>query len=171
MTSERAVAAAPIRVIFVCTGNSARSQMAEAILRREGGEPFEVVSAGVDPRGVHPLTIRALAEAGIDISGARSKSVNEYVGQPFDYVVTVCDRARESCPYFPGGRETLHWGFDDPAEAEGSESERLAGFERVLAEISHRVRTFVPFALKAHAAHVGSGAGAEGPDAVDASRQ
>jgi arsenate reductase len=123
--------------------------MAEAILRREGGDSFEVVSAGVDPRGVHPLTVRALAEAGIDISGARSKSVNDYVGQAFDHVVTVCDRARESCPYFPGGRQTLHWSFDDPAEAEGSESERLAVFERVLGEISERIRTFVPFALAA----------------------
>ena len=121
----RPVPSTPIRLIFVCTGNSARSQMAEAILRREGGDAFEVVSAGVDPRGVHPLTVRVLAEAGIDISAARSKSVNDFVGQPFDYVVTVCDRARESCPYFPGGRETLHWGFDDPAEAEGSEDERL----------------------------------------------
>jgi arsenate reductase len=149
VTGERTAAGDPIRVIFVCTGNSARSQMAEAILRREGGDAFEVVSAGVDPRGVHPLTIRALAEAGIDISEARSKSVNDYLGQAFDYVVTVCDRAREACPYFPGGREMLHWGFDDPAEAEGSEAERLAVFERVLGEVSHRIRTFVPFALTA----------------------
>ena len=88
----------PIRVIFVCTGNSARSQMAEAILRRDGGDAFEVVSAGVDPRGVNPLTIRTLDRAGIDIRGARSKSVDEFLGQPFDYVITVCDRARESCP-------------------------------------------------------------------------
>jgi arsenate reductase (thioredoxin) len=141
----------PIRVIFVCTGNSARSQMAEALLRREGGDAFEVVSAGVEPKGVNPLTIRALDQVGIDIRDARSKSVMDFVGQPFDYVVTVCDRARESCPYFPGGRETLHWGFDDPAEAKGSETERLAVFERVLGEISHRIRTFVPLALKAHA--------------------
>jgi arsenate reductase len=141
----------PIRVIFVCTGNSARSQMAEALLRREGGDAFEVVSAGVEPKGVNPLTIRALDQVGIDIRDARSKSVMDFVGQPFDYVVTVCDRARESCPYFPGGRETLHWGFDDPAEAKGSETERLTVFERVLGEISHRIRTFVPLALKAHA--------------------
>ena len=139
--------ASPIRVIFVCTGNSARSQMAEALLRRDGGERFEVVSAGVEPRGVHPMTERVLAAAGIDIRGARSKSVAEYLGQPFDYVVTVCDRARESCPYFPGGAETLHWGFDDPAEADGSEAQRLAVFERVMAEIAGRIRTFVPIAL------------------------
>lgn len=146
----------PIRVIFVCTGNSARSQMAEAILRREGGDRFEVVSAGVDPKGVNPLTIRALDGVGIDIRDARSKSVEEFLGQPFDYVVTVCDRARESCPYFPGGAETLHWGFDDPAEAEGSEAERLAVFERVLTEIAGRIRRFVPVALGRGG--VGSGA-------------
>ena len=142
-----AASGSPIRVIFVCTGNSARSQMAEALLRREGGPAFEVVSAGVDPKGVHPMTVRTLGQVGIDISGARSKSVNDYVGQPFDYVITVCDRARESCPYFPGGRQTLHWGFDDPAEAIGSEAERLAVFERVLGEIARRIRTFVPLAL------------------------
>ena len=134
---------------------------------RPAGDAFEVVSAGVDPRGVHPLTVRVLAEAGIDISAARSKSVNDFVGQPFDYVVTVCDRARESCPYFPGGRETLHWGFDDPAEAEGSEDERLAVFQRVLGEITRRIRTFVPLALKAQA----SGARHPfGQDPVEAAR-
>jgi arsenate reductase len=132
----------PIRVIFVCTGNSARSQMAEALLRREGRERFEVVSAGVDPRGVNPLTVRALAEVGIDISAARSKSVSEFLGQPFDYVITVCDRARESCPVFPGGAQTLHWGFDDPADATGDEAERMAVFRRVLAEIAGRIRPF-----------------------------
>jgi arsenate reductase len=134
----------PIRVIFVCTGNSARSQMAEAILRREGGEAFEVVSAGVDPKGVNPLTVRVLGEAGIDISNARSKSVSEYVGLPFDYVITVCDRARESCPNFRDGRETLHWGFDDPAEATGSEAQRLEVFRGVMAEIAGRIRQFIP---------------------------
>ena len=140
--------ARPIRVIFVCTANSARSQMAEAILRRDGGERFEVVSAGVEPRGVHPLTIRALARAGIDLGDARSKSVTEFLGQSFDYVITVCDRARESCPVFPGGAETLHWGFDDPAEAEGTEAQRLAAFERVLGEIAGRIRTFIPLATR-----------------------
>jgi arsenate reductase len=138
---------APTRVIVVCTGNSARSQMAEALLRRDGGDAFDVVSAGVDPRGINPLTVRVLGEVGIDIAGARSKSVTEFLGQSFDYVITVCDRARESCPVFPGGGATLHWGFDDPAEAEGSESERLAVFRRVLGEISGRVRQFVPLAL------------------------
>jgi arsenate reductase (thioredoxin) len=135
-----------IRVIFVCTGNSARSQMAEALLRHDGGARFDVVSAGVSPRGVHPLTIRALQKVGIDISGARSKSVDEFLGQPFDYVITVCDRARASCPVFPGGSETLHWGLDDPVEAEGSEAERMAAFDRVLKEVSARIRTFIPIA-------------------------
>ena len=137
-----------IRVLFVCTGNSARSQMAEAILRQFGKGAFETFSAGTDPRGVNPLTVRALANAGIDASGARSKSVTEFLGQSFDYVVTVCDRARESCPVFPGGAESLHWGFDDPAEATGSESEQLAVFERVLRDISARLRTFAPAALR-----------------------
>lgn len=140
--------ARPIRVLFVCTGNSARSQMAEAILRQIGRGAFETFSAGTDPRGVNPLTVRALANVGIDAAGARSKSVTEFLGQSFDYVVTVCDRARESCPVFPGGAESLHWGFDDPAEATGSESERLAVFERVLGEISARLRTFAPAALR-----------------------
>ena len=139
---------APIRVIFVCTGNSARSQMAEAILRRDGGDAFEVVSAGVDPRGVHPMTVAALAKAGIDISGARSKPVGEFLGQRFDYVITVCDRARASCPVFPGGSETLHWGIDDPVEVDGTEAERQAAFDRALVEVGRRINAFIPTALQ-----------------------
>jgi len=134
----------PIRVIFVCTGNSARSQMAEALLRRDGGAAFEVVSAGVSPRGVHPMTIEALDKVGIDITGARSKSVGEFLGQRFDYVITVCDRARATCPVFPGGSETLHWGIDDPAEATGTDEERQAAFDRALRELSGRIHTFLP---------------------------
>jgi arsenate reductase len=128
-----------MRVLFVCTGNSARSQMAEAILCRLGGRGFEAHSAGTHPGGVNPLTIRALAEIGIDWSGARSKSVTEYLDQPFDYVITVCDQAREACPVFPGPHESLHWGFDDPAAAQGTDEERLAVFRRVMSEISARV--------------------------------
>lgn len=135
---------APIRVIFVCTGNSARSQMAEALLRRDGGAAFEVVSAGVSPRGVHPMTIRALEKVGIDIAGARSKSVGEFLGQRFDYVITVCDRARATCPVFPGGSVTLHWGVDDPAEATGTDEERQQAFDRALKELSVRIHTFLP---------------------------
>jgi len=136
--------ARPIRVIFVCTGNSARSQMAEALLRRDGGDRFDVVSAGVSPRGVHPMTITALDRIGIDISAARSKPVGEFLGQRFDYVITVCDRARATCPVFPGGSETLHWGIDDPAEATGTEGERQAAFDRALRELSGRIHTFLP---------------------------
>jgi arsenate reductase (thioredoxin) len=132
----------PIRVLFVCTGNSARSIMAEALLRRHGGDRFEVHSAGTVPRGVNPLTLRVLEDAGIDATGARSKSVNEYVGQTFDYVVTVCDEARQVCPVFPGVHESMHWGYEDPAEAEGSEEERLAVFKRVFIQIGERVRQF-----------------------------
>jgi thioredoxin type arsenate reductase len=147
-----------IRVIFVCTGNSARSQMAEAILRREGGDAFDVVSAGVDPKGVHPMTIRVLADVGIDISHAESKSVARFLGQSFDYVITVCDRARATCPVFPGGSETLHWGVEDPAEVEGTEAERRAAFEQALRELSARIRAFLPLAQAARR-EVSSGAG------------
>ncbi len=133
----------PIRVIFVCTGNSARSQMAEALLRARGGDRFEVVSAGTNPSTVNPLTVRALGEFGIDAAAARSKSVLAFVGQPFDYVVTVCDQAREACPVFPGGRASLHWIIEDPALATGDDAERLAVFSRIRDEIDARVRDLV----------------------------
>jgi arsenate reductase (thioredoxin) len=139
-------------VLFVCTGNSARSQMAEAILRREGGDRFDVSSAGTSPRGVHPLTIRVLEGLEVPTETLRSKSVDEFLGRSFDYVITVCDRARDACPSFPGGGRTLHWGFDDPAEATGTEAEQLAVFERVLGEISMRIRSFVPVAERARQA-------------------
>jgi arsenate reductase len=150
----------PIRVLFVCTGNSARSQLAEALLRTLGEGAFEAYSAGTEPRGVHPLTVRALADVGIDIGAARSKSVDEFLGRSFDYVVTVCDRARESCPVFPGAENTLHWGFDDPAAATGTEEERLAVFRRVMEQIAGRVRLFIAVALheRAMAAPVDAGA-------------
>ena len=139
----------PIRVLFVCTGNSARSIMAEALLRRHGGDRFDVSSAGTQPRGVNPLTLRVLEEAGIDASGARSKSVEEFLGQRFDYVITVCDQARESCPVFPGVHESLHWGYEDPAEATGSDEERLRVFRRVLAAMGERVQQFAVIARRA----------------------
>ena len=132
----------PIRVLFVCTGNSARSVMAETLLRHHGGDTFEVHSAGTEPKGVDPLTLRVLEEAGIDASGVRSKSVNEYLGQSFDYVVTVCDEARQVCPVFPGVHESLHWGYEDPAEATGTDDVRLAVFRRVLIQLGERVRQF-----------------------------
>jgi len=140
--------ARPIRVLFVCTGNSARSQMAQAILGRLGGADFDVHSAGTHPGGVNPLTIRALSGIGIDWSGARSKSVIEYLDEPFDYVITVCDQAREACPVFPGGHESIHWGFDDPAAAQGTDDERLAVFRRVMSEIGIRIGPFVEVARR-----------------------
>jgi arsenate reductase len=139
----------PIRVLFVCTGNSARSVMAEALLRSKGRDRFEVHSAGTEPKGVNPLTLRALAEAGIDASWARSKSVTEYLGQRFDYVVTVCDQARQVCPVFPGVHQSLHWGYEDPAEATGTDEERLAVFRRVLILMGERINQFIPLALRA----------------------
>jgi arsenate reductase len=146
---ERPMSADPIRVLFVCTGNSARSQIGEAMLRDLGGADFEASSAGTEPRGVNPYTVRVLAEAGIDWSGARSKSVREFLGQPFDYVITVCDRARQTCPVFPGNHNTLHWGLDDPAEVEGTDELKLEAFRRTLTEISTRIRPFVELARSA----------------------
>jgi arsenate reductase len=130
------------RVLILCTGNSARSQMAEGLLRHDGGDEFEVVSAGVEPSRVRPQAIEAMRELGIDISGHRSKSVDEFAGQEFDYVITVCDNANERCPVFPGKTQRVHWSFDDPAAAEGSEAERLAVFRRVRDEIRGRLREF-----------------------------
>jgi arsenate reductase len=147
--SEVSSAARPISVIFICTGNSARSQMAEAILRNEAGSQFDVVSAGVTPRPVNPLTIQALANVGIDIGEAKAKPVGMFLGRRFDYVITLCDRARLTCPVFPGGRETLHWGLDDPTAVEGSEAERAAAFDRVLTEVAGRIRRFIPLATMA----------------------
>ena len=153
MTERRPV---PLRVLFVCTGNSARSVMAEALLRQHGGADFEVHSAGTEPKGINPLTLRVLADAGIDASWARSKSVSEYLGQRFDHVITVCDQARQSCPVFPGVHESLHWGYEDPAEAEGTVEERLAVFRRVFIQLGERIRLFIPMAQRA-------GRGAESP--------
>jgi arsenate reductase len=138
----------PIRVLFVCTGNSARSVMAEALVRHRGGDAFEVHSAGTEPRGVNPLTLKVLAEAGIDAAWARSKPVTEYLGQEFDYVVTVCDEARQVCPVFPGVHESLHWGYEDPAEATGSEEERLAVFRHVFVQLGERIGQFIPLARR-----------------------
>lgn len=130
------------RVLILCTGNSARSQMAEGLLRHLAGDRFEVESAGVEPSFVRPLAIAAMQEVRIDISRQRSKSVEEFSGQEFDYVITVCDNARERCPLFPGKTVRLHWSFDDPAEAQGDEAAQLAVFRRVRDEIESRLREF-----------------------------
>jgi len=142
------VTASPIRVLVVCTGNSARSLMAEGLIRQKGGARFEAHSAGTEPRGVNPLTQTILAEAGIDSSWARSKSVNEYLGQSFDCVITVCDEARQVCPVFPGVHQSLHWGYEDPAEATGTDEERLAVFRRVFIQLGERINQFVELAQR-----------------------
>ena len=127
------------RVLFVCTHNSARSQMAEGLLRDRAGDRFEVTSAGTEATHVRPLAIRAMAEIGIDISGQESKTLERYLGEPFDYVITVCDDANEACPFFPGAKKWLHWSFEDPSRAEGPEDERLAIFRRVRDKIWKRI--------------------------------
>jgi arsenate reductase len=123
------------RFLILCTGNSARSQMAEGLLRHDAGDRFEVFSAGTKPSRVRPEAIAVMREVGIDISGHRSKSVDEFTGQPFDYVLTVCDNARESCPIFPSKATLIHQNFEDPAAVEGSDEERLAAFRRVRDEL------------------------------------
>jgi arsenate reductase (thioredoxin) len=143
------VPATPISVLFVCTHNSARSQIAEALLGRYGGAAFEARSAGTEATRVNPLAVQVLEEIGIDWSGARSKLIGEFLGRRFDYVVTVCDRARATCPVFPGSANSLHWGLDDPSEVEGTDDEKLAAFRRTELEISARLRPFIEVALRA----------------------
>jgi arsenate reductase (thioredoxin) len=136
--------AAMKRVLFLCTGNSCRSHMAEGWLRHLGGNRYESLSAGAKPSGyVHPLTIRAMAEVGVDITQHRSKSIDEFGGQTLDVLVTVCDNAREACPVFAGAKRTIHHSFDDPAEASGSEEEKLRVFRRVRDEIRAWVQEFI----------------------------
>ncbi len=131
------------RVLVLCTGNSARSQMGEGLFRAEGGDAFEVFSAGVRPTFVRPEAVAVMKEIGIDISGSRAKSVDEFAGQSFDYVVTVCDNARDHCPVFFDGGVRLHWSFDDPAAIQGTEEQRLTAFRRIRDQIRNRVQTFV----------------------------
>ena len=130
------------RILVLCTGNSARSQMGEGLFRHESHGGWEVESAGTKPGHVRPEAIAAMKEIGIDISGHRSKSVDEFAGQSFDYVVTVCDNARDICPVFPAGTERIHWSFEDPAAVEGTEEERLAEFRRIRDQIHERVKSF-----------------------------
>jgi len=131
------------RVLILCTGNSARSQMAEGLLRHDAGETFAVESAGTKPSSVRPEAIAVMKELGIDISGQRSKSVDEFAGQRFDYVITVCDNARETCPVFFGAATKLHQSFEDPpAPGVGTEAERLAIFRRVRDELRAYLKSF-----------------------------
>ncbi len=127
------------KVLFLCTGNSARSQMAEGYLRHAAGDRFDPMSAGIEPKGLNPMAVRVMAEVGIDISRQNSKDVATLVGQNIPYVITVCDNARERCPVFPGAYKLLHWGFDDPAAAVGTSDEKLAVFRRVRDEIITRI--------------------------------
>ena len=130
------------RLLVLCTGNSARSQMGEGLFRQEGRGGYEVESAGTKPSQVRPEAIAVMKELGIDISGHRSKSVNEFDGQSFDYVVTVCDNARDNCPVFPAGTERIHWSFEDPAAVQGTEEQRISAFRRIRDQIHEKVRAF-----------------------------
>jgi len=130
------------KVLILCTGNSARSQMAEGLLRDIAGDRFEVESAGTVASFVRPQAIAAMAEIGIDISGHRSKCLDEFLGTPFDFVITVCDNAAETCPVFPGAATRIHWSFDDPAEAKGTDDEIAAVFRRVRDQIRERLTAF-----------------------------
>lgn len=127
------------RILFLCVHNSARSQMAEGLLRALGGDRFDACSAGTEATQVRPLAIRALAELGIDIAGQESKTLDRYLGEPFDAVITVCDQANEACPIFPGAARRLHWSFDDPSAATGTEAEQLAVYRRVRDAIRERI--------------------------------
>lgn len=132
------------RVLILCTGNSCRSQMAEALWESLGKGEWQAESAGSKPSGyVHPLAIRAMSELDIDISAGTSKPLDQFRNEPFDLVITVCDNAQESCPVFPGATETLHWPFDDPADATGTEDEQMVVFRRVRDEIKHRIESYL----------------------------
>jgi arsenate reductase (thioredoxin) len=131
------------KVLILCTGNSARSQMAEGLLRHEAGDRFEVFSAGTKPTRVRPEAISVLAEVGIDIGAQRSKHVDEFLSEPLDYIVTVCDNAKESCPVFPTKADRLHWPFEDPAAIEGTEEQRMAAFRRIRDEIDAKIRAWL----------------------------
>jgi len=131
------------RVLILCTGNSCRSQLAEALWRHEAGDRWDVFSAGVDPKGINPRTGRVLKELSISLDGHRSKHVREFEGQRFDLVITVCGHAQEVCPAFPGAARQEHWPFDDPAAAKGTEAEVLPVFRRVRDQIHERILAYL----------------------------
>jgi len=126
-------------VLFLCTHNCARSQMAEGLLRHLAGNRFEVMSAGTEATQVRPLAMRAMSELGIDISSQESKTLNRYLGEPFNYVITVCDEANEACPFFPGAAERLHWSLPDPTAAQVTEEDRLEFFRLVRDQLRNRI--------------------------------
>ena len=131
------------RVLILCTGNSCRSQMAEGLLRNLAGEGYEVFSAGTKPTQVNPRAIKAMLEIGIDISGHKSKSVNKFLQKEIDTVITVCDSARETCPVFPNSKENFHWSFEDPAEADGSDTQIMEVFRDVREQIRARLQEYI----------------------------
>jgi len=131
------------KVLFLCTGNSARSQIAEGLMKSMGGEQMEVKSAGILPSHVHPLAIRVMDEVGIDISKQTSKSQNQFLKEEFDYIITLCDHAAMACPNFPGQGKRLHWSIEDPAMAIGTMDERVAVFRRARDEIRTRIEQFL----------------------------
>jgi arsenate reductase len=132
------------RILFLCTGNSARSQMAEGLMRATNGDRFEVFSAGTEPKGLNPLAVEVMREIDIDISGQHSKNVTEFLGHHVQYVVTVCDSARQKCPIFPGTFKFLSWSLEDPAEATGSREQRLMVFRRIRDQIAERIKQEFP---------------------------
>jgi protein-tyrosine-phosphatase len=149
----RAARRRPVRVLFLCTHNSARSQMAEGLLRRAGGGQVTAHSAGTQPSALHPLAVETLAAQGIDLLGQHSKHADVFAGQSFDVVITVCDRAREACPAFPGAREQLHWSFPDPAAVRGAQAQRRA-FADVAAGLGRRIHYLLPVIVPASSAPV-----------------
>jgi arsenate reductase len=147
------------RVLFLCTGNSCRSQMAEGLMNHMAGDRFEAFSAGANPaESVHPIAIRVLKEIGIEISDRTPKPLNAYMHEPFDFVITVCDNAKEACPVLPGHRINAHWGFEDPAKFEGSDEAKYHFFSTTLMEIEYRIRLFIELNEGFHAAvhHIGT---------------
>lgn len=145
----------PERVLILCTGNSARSQMAEGLLRELAAGRFNMFSAGTRPSTVNPLAVQTMRERGIDISHHRSKHLNEFISQPFDYVITVCDDAAEACPVFPGRARRLHWGFPDPAAAPGTEEDRLRVFRQTRDAIETRLKAWLSEPAEPHPVSAG----------------
>ncbi len=131
------------KVLFLCTGNSARSQMAEGLLRHLADDKFEVLSAGINPTFVNPLAIEVMDEIGIDISKQKSKSVNEFLRKKLDYVITLCDNAKQTCPVFPGNYQGIHWDLEDPVQAQGAEEEKLTIFRKVRNQIKENIIEFL----------------------------
>ena|SRR5438105_516135 len=143
----------PEKVLFICTHNSARSQMAEGMLRTWGGEAFEVFSAGTHATEVRPEAVAVMAEIGIDIGSHQSKNLDTFQGEHFDWVITVCDQARRECPVFPGAEQTAHWGIDDPSQVEGDDADRMAAFRKARDELRSRVRMLLLTASREELGH------------------